>query len=565
MTESTHVYSAVVLGANLPLSIKGGSITLDEARAPHVDARLTIPIPAAATLAALDTRLSPPPRIRITATATFATTTDQRVFDLTLRDRDVDHARGEVTLALASDEALLGDYAPLADDLGAFDVQSSLRAVVNYVLGKAAPGAALQPGGNDVDVMVYTDATNLIPDPRITDLGAFGSVFNCSRDYDTAIPGALGTVPMNGIRLSAPTTADSFFAIGGDVGGIRLGMQGGRTYTFSMRGQVISAIGGAGTNARRLAAYWRVGTGPYQSALSPQISASVGQSSRVSVTFTVPEGATEIFIRAFLGGTSGAITWGHPRLSVTDKRPGADNTAPFSGATPETAGYRYAWTGASDASPSTRVALIDRSPEVLLWTAGRDALAFLSPIVQSFGRRLVCDEQRQWTLRDETYTASGGVSIRHGVNLIDASDKVSREDETWFDAAIVVWRWTDRDRVQQTAIDSYALPGATRARRFEFNRPYPGPGFAAYAVRRAQGRGREVSATAVADWRARAEQPVQIVVDVAPIQTGRSSRVAFDLDRDEMTVLTRSIDTPLNAIDLLVGTIDSLTRTIDNL
>ncbi|WP_270353454.1 hypothetical protein [Microbacterium testaceum] len=565
MTESTHTYTAVILGnPNLALSIKGGSITLDESSAPHVQARLIIPIPAAATLAALDTRLSPPPRIRLTATAVYTTTTEQRVFDLTLRDRDVDHANATVSLMLSSDEALLSDYAPLADDAGAFAAQSSLRAVVNYALGKALPGAALQAGGTDTDVTVYTDASNLVPDPRMTDTAYYPPI-NCTRNYDTAIPGPLSGVAYNGIRLSAPTAQASCISIVADTGGLRLGMQPGRTYTFSMTGEVISTIGSPGGDARRLVAYYRIGTGAYQSVQSPQVPAAVGSRARVSVTFTVPVGATEAFIRAFHGGTSGAITWGHPRLSETDIRPGADNTEPFSGASPETAGYRYTWDNVANASASKRTALIDRSPEVLLWPAGRDALAFLGPIVQSFGRRLVCDEQRKWTLRDEAFTAAGSLTVRHAVNLIDASDKVSRDDETWFDAAVVVWRWLDRDRVQRTAVDSYALPGATRVRRFEFNRPYPGPGFAAYAVRRAQGRGREVSATSVADWRARAEQPVQIVLNGAPIQSGKSSRVVFDLDRDEMTVLTRSVDTPANAIDLLTGTIDSLTRTIDNL
>lgn len=565
MTVSTHAYTAVILGSpNRALSVKGGSITFDDRGAPHVEATLEIALPDLATLAALDTRLSPAPRIRVTATATFELTTQTRTFDLTLRDRDINHADASVSLRLASDEALLTDYAPLADDTGAFSRQTSLKAIVNYALGKAIPGAALQAGGTDTDVMVYTDAVNSVPDPRMTDTTYYPPI-NCTRDYDTAIPGALAGIAYNGIRLTNPTSQSSCISIVADTGGLRLGMQPGRVYTFSMTGQVISAIGGAGLDARRLVAYYRIGTGPYQSVQSPQIPAAVGSRARVSVTFAVPEGATEAFIRAFHGGTSGAITWGHPRLSEHDDRPGVDVTEMFSGATPETAGYRYSWDNVVNASASKRVAKINRAPELLLWPAGQDALNYLVPIVQSFGRRLVCDDQRRWTLRDELYAAPGGVSIRHGQNLIDAKDKISRGDDSWFDAAVVIWRWTNRDGEARREAESYALPGATRVRRFEFDRPYPGPGFAAYAVRRAQGRGREVSATAVADWRATAEQPVELVLDGAPIQSGRTSRVTFDLNRDEMTVEARSVDTPANAIDLLKGTIDALTGTIDNL
>jgi hypothetical protein len=565
VTESTHVYSAVLLGSpNVSLSVRGGRIELDESGAPHVTADLRIPVPPAATLAALDTRLSPPPRVRITANATFGSTTQTRTFDLTLRDRTVNHRDGTVSLPLASDEALAMDYAPLADDTGALSRQSSLRAVVNYALGKAIPGAALQAGGTDADVTVYSDAVNTIPDPRMTDTTYYPPI-NCTRDYDTAIPGALTGIAYNGIRLTNPTSNNSCISIVADGGGLRLGMQPGKVYTFSMTGQTIAAMTGTRAEARSLVAYWRVGTGAYQQVQSAQIPNTAGSRARVSVTFAVPEGATEAFIRAFHGGTSGAITWGHPRLSEHDDRPGVDVTEMFSGATPETAGYRYTWDNVVNASASKRTAKIDRSPEVLVWPAGRDTMSFLVPIVQSFGRRLVCDEARQWTLRDELYMAAGGVTIRHGQNLIDATDKVSRGDETWFDAAVAVWRWTNRDGEQRIAAESYALPGATRVRRFEFDRPYPGPGFAAYAVRRAQGRGREVTATAVADWRARAEQSVQIVLDGAPIQSGKIARLTFDLDRDEMTILTRSVDTPANAIDLLPGTINALTGTIDNL
>ncbi|MDZ5145331.1 hypothetical protein [Microbacterium testaceum] len=602
MTTSQITYSALLLGSpNRALKVRGGTVTLDESGSPHVTSRLEIAIPGSfvpgaivedpladgygeagygeanyggalqlldwvtdeALLAALDTRLSPPPRIRlsITPAALDSTLAVSRTFDLTLRDREVRHADGIVTLTLASDEALLSDYAPLEDDLGPFAHQSSLRGVVNYGLSKI--GATLQPGTLNPDVTTYTDATNMVIDPRVTNLANFPDYFNCSRDYDTVTPGAIGAVPYNGIRLYSPTSQDSFIALGGDVGALRLGMSAGRTYTFSMRGQVIAAIGNPGTNARRLGAYYRVGTGPYQSVLSPQVSATVGQSSRVSVTFTLPEGTTEAFIRAFHGGTSGVMTWGHPRLSETDPRPGADNTDMFSGATPDTTGYDYAWEGAAEMSRSTRRALIDRSPEVLFWPAGRDALNYLVPIVQSFGLRLVCNERRQWTLRDESYSAPGALSIRHGVNLIDGTDAVSREDDTWFDAAVTVWKWTDRDDVQRTVTDSYALPGSTRVRRFEFERPYPGAGFSAYAVRRAQGRGRIVTATSVIDGNAQAEQPISIVLQGAPTQTGQTSRIDFDLDRDEMTVTTRTVDTPFGAIDLATGTIDQATGTID--
>jgi hypothetical protein len=86
-----------------------------------------------------------------------------RVFDLGLRSRTVDHQSKTVTVDLASDEALLMDYATLTEDGGARAHQASLRAVCNYVLGKI--GASLAPGGPDADVTAYWSLANLFPDP----------------------------------------------------------------------------------------------------------------------------------------------------------------------------------------------------------------------------------------------------------------------------------------------------------------------------------------------------------------------------------------------------------------
>lgn len=74
-----------------------------------------------------------------------------------------------------------------------------------------------------------------------------------------------------------------------------------------------------------------------------------------------------------------------------------------------------------------------------------------------------------------------------------------------------------------------------------------------------------MSATTVANWTAKAEQPITIILDGAPTQIGATTSVSYDLAKDDMTVRTQTTDTPAGAIDLLVGTIDSLVGTIDSL
>jgi hypothetical protein len=137
VTVSTHVYSLVVAGpsGDQPLHVLGGQVTLDDGQAPHVQATLTV-IGDPAVLALLDPRTSPPPRCKLTVTATFPGRTQSRTFDLTLRTRDTSQDDGSTRITLASDEALLGDWAPLADDTGTFAHTASLRDLVNYVMGK---------------------------------------------------------------------------------------------------------------------------------------------------------------------------------------------------------------------------------------------------------------------------------------------------------------------------------------------------------------------------------------------------------------------------------------------
>lgn len=325
------------------ISVNGGSISLDAGRAPHVEATLDTNY-AGAALTDLDPRETP--RVTILVSAVYPWGTIDRTFDLGARSRPVEQLDGRVSLSLASDEALLQDYAPLADvNLTAH--AASGRALVNAVLDTVIPGAELEPGDD----------------------------------------------------------------------------------------------------------------------------------------FTISVSAAD---------------------------------------------------------------------DLLIWRAGDDALGFLAPILQAAGLRLVCDELRRWTLRDESYKAAGVINTRYGINLHDASDTIDRDTGLWFDAAVTRHRWTDPAGEQHEAVDAYALTTPyTRLMLFEKTTPYPGPGFSEYAVRRAQGRGREVTATMLADWRANAEQRVIAVLDGAPIQTGVTQSVEFDITAGQMTFTTRSTDTPPSAWVLL--------------
>lgn len=545
---TADAYSASVGGLPLAVRSDGSSVTFDATAAPHVSAEITISRPVSATLAALDPRLSP----RVTVTAGNGI---PRTFDLGVRRRRAGMLPGTILLELASDEAILDDYAPLADDRGAFTFQSSLRGVVNYALGKAIPGAALQAApSTDANVTTYGSATNVATNPRgsvnTTGWGATGAptISRLTGDpvYGTAIQALYGAASGSAVRLEhsgIPVTP-------------------GKTYDASMsvRSSMTIPSGAYIGVALFNAAGVQVGG-------SSQVAMPIsGSYARRTATFTAPADAAQAIFRIVVPSVTAGATLIASAVMFRESSPDPGDTGYWDGDTADTAVYRYDWTNTAGASSSTRTALVDRPPDSLVWRAGVTALAFLQPILQAQGLRLVCDEQRRWTLRNETYNAAGALALRDGVNIIEGDEEISRDAGYWFDARVTRYRWTDTAGLQQERIDAYALTTPyTRLSTLEVNAPYPGPGRSEYAVRRAQGLGREITVTAPADWTANAEQPISVTLADTPVQIGLTQTVRFDIATGRMTITTRTTDTPAGAINLLPGTINALPGTINSL
>lgn len=94
-----------------------------------------------------------------------------------------------------------------------------------------------------------------------------------------------------------PVNNDSYAAVGSDA--LVLGMQPGNRYTASATFRTPVALTGALSYRARIVAFTKVGTDPYVVTISPEApTTGVG---RVSVTFDVPVGATEAFIRLYNG------------------------------------------------------------------------------------------------------------------------------------------------------------------------------------------------------------------------------------------------------------------------
>jgi hypothetical protein len=527
--------SASVEIAAHTVKITQGTVVLDETRE-YATASLTIPLVGSSIIEAID------PRDNVRAWITAAVQgAPARTFALGLRRRTVDHKRKTISLVCASDETLLGDYAPLSDDESLFALQGSLRDVINHVLDVAIPGATLEPG-DDATATAYANATNLIPDPSNEGDGLTYQPSDCSIDRDDTSWAAHGS---SSINLYSPIDSDAFAYVGGDTGDMRLGMSAGRTYVLSATGRVKAALSGAeDVHARRLTAWYYMPTAnEYTPVVSEPIPTTVGVATRVSVRFTIPREATEAFIRAYHGHGVGEIQWDAFRLTEYTGDP--TDTDYFDGSSADTDGYAYAWTGDANASTSTRVALIDRAPESLLWKAGTSAWDLLLPLTASARKRLFCDETRAWRLVDQAY-AVPGVVVASPLNSREGSDTINRDGDAWADGVIARYRWTGRDGSTLEQLDAAGSPGKVRI--VDFDRPYPGPGAAAFILNRMQGQGRSQDAVASTVLATSPGMEARVTLPGTIDQIGRVQRVEFDLKYPWMTLGTRGLtDTPPTA------------------
>lgn len=468
-----------------------------------------------------------------------------RDFDLGIRSVRPDRAAGTVSIELASDEAMLTDFAQLVDDETPYDLSASLRDVVNYVLDKALGTELEASPALDADVTPYWQVTNFLLNPSVQ--GGTGTPWTAAGNC-TVFQASIGRT--GNASSGYKSNAAGQIAVAADAyPNARQGVTPGKTYIFSGYGvRYQNPVNRNMTAVIRFydengATLWA----DFESAPASLSDDSVW--TRAVVIATAPPGAAKAATFFRVNGSTGANQIGYIDDAMFYE---GTRILPFFYGGSSDAGYEYSWTKDPNASHSVRTPYVERDPESLVWRAGVTGMEFLRPLLMSYGYRLVCDENRKWTLRDETYRASGAMSFRYGVNITTADENLSREDDSWFDGAVYVYTWTDKDGIEQTRLDSFALSGSpTKVIQRELNTPYPGPGRAEAIVKRAQGKGREISVSAVPSWKEQTDQPLSIRLDGTPIQTGISSRLRFDLTTDEVTVTSRTTDTNSGAWILL--------------
>lgn len=522
-----------------------GEVALDESWAPYCQGTVAVPFDDPAAVTGIDPRLGHRALIAASADAGAA----PRTFDLGIRRRDIDYEAGVATLTLASDEALLQDYAPLANDKTPRTYETSLRAVCNYVLGKVIPGAALAASpSTDANVTAYWSVTNEFTNPGIevdtTGWSIHAGANTPTRDTTQKHSGTASIKWTS--TVASGETALRYTTIGVMPG-----------HLYALSGWVFQDT----SRAFRLRVRWKndAGVTVRDNGIAP-ITPAASTWARISAIFVPPPGATSAEIHAASTPSAvGQATY----LDDVMWHEGSEVVPYFDGSTPAGGGYTYAWSSTANASPSTRTPNTERDPEALTWKAGVTAWDFLEPLLTSTGLRLFCDEARVWRLVPATYSLPGVVALV-APRTTSAIDTISRDpDSPWANGVVARYLWDDALLGPMEKIDTAGTAGKVLV--VEYFRPYPGPGGAAAILTAISARGRTQEVVALADYLATPGMESRITVE-SGVLVGRIRSLSWDLSTGLMQVASRDQAALTNGmIDMLAGTIDALVGTIDSL
>jgi prepilin-type N-terminal cleavage/methylation domain-containing protein len=142
------------------------------------------------------------------------------------------------------------------------------------------------------------------------------------------------------------SVSDSFMSLGGDIGGFRLGMEAGKTYTVSATVRLTSAQSGTlASNSRKIVVFHTLSGSNLQTASSGATNAA--GVTRQSLTFSIPAAATAAWVRLYNGASSGggAVWWDSVMLTEGSSQP---NYADGATTNPD-----WVWNGTPHESSST--------------------------------------------------------------------------------------------------------------------------------------------------------------------------------------------------------------------
>ena len=538
INKSTYTATIVDLPGepDFVLEVKAADVTLDEARAPYVQAELTCAIPDQATLELIDPRGN----IRVTVTATQewvqpVRAPQTRTFDLLLHERTIDHEEAELTLRLVSDEAILIDSGnDTTSPTRTYGL--SVKDAVDVTLDEHA--FALEAGAEDADLEANPPTLPVITNHAPAPIPVLTNDWRTHASLNRSLLSAAheGRDVIRGTRNTS-TAATAIYL--GEIN--RWALTDGVDYVY----RVMFRSSRSATRSIRLA------SSAGSVLLTKDFETVANEWIELKMTFTAAAANMPYSGSIFSDLDPIGTTLDVADLSiVTTVDDAYQKGGYFSGSTTDTGLNTYAWTGATNASKSTRTNL--PNSDVFIQTPGTLDWDYVAPLVQAGGLRLFCDEQRKWRLIDPlAYKLPGQINVAAGTNVTSGRDIISRQREDWFDAVVVEYRWTDDEGLPQVAFDS-ATNGGTKLFKKVIERPYPGPGAAASILALYSGRGRTLEVDALTDLSATPGMALVMTLPGTPVQVGVVSSVTWtwsaEGNSDEMRIGSRGLlDTPSTA------------------
>ncbi|MGB3375323.1 MAG: hypothetical protein WBA87_09305 [Microbacterium sp.] len=535
------------------LRASGGTVTLDENYSPYVSSSVMVPL----TAPDLGERIDPRTDQRVTVTVADESLEflPPRTFDLGIRDRTVDHGQQTLTIEAASDEARLHDTCRLATtaDRTARAYEGSLRGIVNWALEKI--GAELEPGGPDRDMTASWDQTNLHPNGR-----AFVNTDGWSPKFIGSGAGGLmrfgvagefmieGADPMTLMMLSVATAASGFAGLRFDpTEALPMRLTEGRLYTasgFLMQGSDTVKTG-------RIWFGFKNDAGETINSFTATVPIPPGATVpvKVSVTGLAPVNTSTASIE--IGIADGFPAGRNIAVTACVIAEGVQNERWHDGDRPDEPDlYVYDYTP-TRGTPSTRVALDPREPDMFSWDPGESLFDFLRPFLEASGLRLFCDESRRWWLVEPAATdwgelveafATGAGGYSGTGNAVAGTDVISRDRDDWATGVVVAYTWRTANGDRKTQYDAAGTPG--KVVTIERATAYPGPGAAEAILAAMSKRGRTQSASITRGFQASPGYASRVSLPGTDTQDGRIRRVVLELATGNAQISTNGTETP---------------------
>ena len=386
------------------------------------------------------------------------------------------------------------------------------------------------------------DATNLVINPKArVNVANWTAVSGCTIDR-LAVNGANGANGTGVVRVTQTATGGRVYA--GVIPAVTMVSPGqrhtGTVWVFVPAGATVY-VGiqyfqdGANRGVPEVAA---VGTGAWQ---------------RLDITQWVPKYTdTAVLSVRIAGVTSGTVWYIDQAMLVQEDRYAPtvpDRIDYFDGSTPNTADYSSAWESGSNGSPSIRTAVPGERPQSLYWWGDYKPIwDYLDPFLQEAGYRLWCDEARNWRCDPVGETRPGGSTVKAGIegNLLDATDRLSRDEDTWADGVILRYTYVDVNGIGRESFGSASVPAATTlgAKIVVLDRPgraYIGNSEAQRVLAQLRSRGRLVPTSALSELGATPGTAATITTPDGQKLTGTVESVTFNLQNGVADITPRDM------------------------